>query len=1683
MPTNDDPESRLDRVARDVSRTLLHGSRPTDNAGHNGPATMATGQQIRVDVPTAGDMTFEFSAGASDLQVVVPRDQAVRTDAFMSDAVVANPGTYLTLNVDREIPTWVFQQRQFSIANPPAADDTVSLAPLTAVKLPVAALREVQMASGESYVSFYSMTPEANVIARDTWQPAIVLRFPLKQTNASLPGDMKVYEIVGTLEGDRWFLDQLGLLPVGPNIEGASGIQSISLILENKDQSGAVHRTPSLTEWSIARTNLTRESRAAQFMDFVAAAVPAGPTFPYVVLSGDPGQNEDAISLLEMASITNSGGYFLGATTDWSDAQTLILTVVLEPKADPDSNNLESARLPLAANAIVLGGKIPDTVRFNGLAHIEVAPYTPPGTVSFGWTRTVPQPLTTDQDRFGFGTISIVDYSAADGSGQPVPLRDAVPVISPLKNLPGDHFEELLPSGALAATVQAKTSAMRLLAPHHLPPAAAAGVAAPTATQYFRASLLCYDKDNETESPWQRLKDPKLRQILLTPGFRDVFGNRFHPFSGPVFTCRMFYTDSMVSPSDWPGVRFAVYPGVLGGSPSLSIEMSYDPTGGDDSRKKRLIQIHHQLNGADNDVTVSFLADPLVSTHATLDVKKIANQLFVWASGDISNLVLPLKTMVCDGQVGEPVRFEPKLAVARTKSEYLPLKTDLPANEDLAAVILRQVTSVMAPINLQVDATPKPAAHTDPTPEEFLQISSQFQRILSAPLRLQVGFLRDQDNLHELWLIPNAVFPVVSADPAAQWSFATPCPLSNVLGNESFQVPNFGTTTTASPNWRNFPLNDVAVVDQDYDQLGRIALRMMETETADLATLMLRANADLMRSLLKTREAIANQLATYQGPGFLEPLFADSKPGDLDGNAVSRVAKDAFLADISSFYAVSTILQLPLAAAGSLKIQTFEGTVAATWVGSAPLPPPKFSDILLGGGDSKATILYDLPAGVTNASTIPVMDALKVAISHVQMPLPGSPSGPSLFNQGPWIKLAELFPLTWKGYPDYIPVAERVFPSKPVLQSTEALMPWMDVETRIVTPPAKIDANTAALLAQWGWKFSFKLIDAVDTDTVHVAVRYPQPAGPALHALALALDAGWAPVSLLNCLFALKLLRDSWDTIAAASTRLSALSDLAGFLSTFLAQGPKSSQTGAANPTAAGEISDLFLVTAKPQAIGKVAAPVMQNPEILHWDSVKNIDTVTVVARADGSGNTASLTGTRPVRSYKVSLTLLRNETFGTKSPRPGNKLLVYQCAPVESPVDCRPLNQWVPAPGTEAFQFDAAGQDLKTALSSFFDGLLQRADLSNLSVEAGLFLVWQKGQMKAVTPFAILPADQALAKPTSAPSSAAGSIADFLNGKCKTLLDPLVVPPDADQASIRLRVKITTPDKTPSDRRTLLEVVAIDFPLPKSTAAIQTAAIHAEAFKLMEKPSQASIMEEPPKQGSELRGAEFANALLDILRKIVDVSSSTTLVNAPMLFPRGIGLININTSIEPQKISLSLKISDTSVQGIEPSPRFTDRLTAIAPSVADDIMSYCVSLDTSGDPVMTDCNAFVKKVGAHFGITIPDLNADGIVDSFSAAPFSKTTMDPAIAMSWAKDGLVLAGMKIAELNPAYGTQYHNGHVAIVHPTEDSNHPGFPMASWGTLGGRGHANRSIRQSFPAAACDDGAVHFAFASGS
>lgn len=1422
MPTNDTSTSPLDRMGRDLGRTTLHAGRPADNNGVVRPAAVQTGQQIPVDLP-AGDLIFAFSVNGVDSTFTVDHATADETDKFMADAI--NKSDYLSLEVDSTIPTWVFQQRQYGLSNPPSKADSVRAGQQIVAKLPPSVIQEVGNAefrgdfvdSSVSLQAVDGITQNATLIPLAQWQPAIFLRFPLEQvvpTPSGIPAGMQVYGIGGTPEGDRWFLDQLGLLP-GPAAPQPVTINGISFALEAIDGSGTATQTP-VAEWSIARCNLSQESRPGkqQILDFKNTAV-MPLTFPYIVLSGDPGQEQDAIRLLQMASITNSGGYYFGATTGVQNAQSLILSVLLAPKPDPA--HAESGLLPLAANALALGaGNAPDTIRFNGAEQIQIKPGSPIGTVAFGWTRKVPAAPATKEDKFGYGTISIVDYVAKDGANNPIPCP--TPVISPMEAQSGESFLRQA-AGATAAIRLASPRATSTLTD-----------ADDTGTHYYRGSLTCYDKKGK-QSPWIRLRDDKQRQITVVPGFRDIFGNHFDAVQGPAITQRMFYTDAIVAPPDWPGMRFAVYPEVKNGQPALTAELLFDSglTLTDD-RKRKMGEISTQLRGVDGDVCVYLIAEPLVAGLNDLKAMDIANQIDKWAGGDTSSFVRALGTFACGGAIADLTVFNPQVQITRTNGNYLPSPSDLPQTDWLAALILGQVTSATVPIAIQTDAAPAvlPPPGPDERHDEYGAVATKLQKVIATGGNLQVGIQRDHFNQHDIWLIPSALFP--SEDTSAVWAFATPCPLRNQPGNESYQadpqkidagVPDFTGTATSVQKWQkyNLPLVSQAAVDQDFDDLGRTAFRAIEDDTADLGQLMPRTNATTMRSLLATREGVARQLAIFNtskngtSSGFIVPMLADSAETDFDGAAINRIASDCLLGDLNSFYAVSTIVQMPLARPGNKdKIQTFRGMIDTRLDTSKPPDPSigAFSDVLLGGGDPRVTFLYDLAPGVPTPPPLPVM---RVNITHIQLPLPGAASGASPFNQGPWIQLVPTdsppYTLHWTPPQDPIPVAIRALPAKPILESASTTLPSLGAGS-----PITVDASSARLLAQWGWTFSFSLVNsAKNADKVHVTIKYPNPQQQVKVSASIYAATDWEPKSLLQVLFVLKQLKDNWASPAIQGKQLAVLADLTEYLLQFLSSGPPHNPPVPDLSSRSRDPVDVFVIDALVPAHHGDSLVVMNDIDV-GWEpeSTKptRIDTATVVAPGESTNNNACLTSSNPKRSYELSLVLTRNEEFQVGGKEQGaNDLLIYQCPPVQWPGGCSAQNLW----GPEPLLFDKKGSTLDVALGAFFDGLLHGADLTHLTLEASASMFWTKGAMTATTPFVLLPVDQAF-QTVQAPT--AGDIASFVYGKCVALLGANTpAPAELDSSRIRLRVKITAPENdVPRGAAVVLEIQSIDFPL-----------------------------------------------------------------------------------------------------------------------------------------------------------------------------------------------------------------------------------------------------------------------------
>jgi len=111
-----------------------------------------------------------------------------------------------------------------------------------------------------------------------------------------------------------------------------------------------------------------------------------------------------------------------------------------------------------------------------------------------------------------------------------------------------------------------------------------------------------------------------------------------------------------------------------------------------------------------------------------------------------------------------------------------------------------------------------------------------------------------------------------------------------------------------------------------------------------------------------------------------------------------------------------------------------------------------------------------------------------------------------------------------------------------------------------------------------------------------------------------------------------------------------------------------------------------------------------------------------------------------------------------------------------------------------------------------------------------------------------------------------------------------------------------------------------------------------------------------------------------------------------------------------------------------------------------------------------TDCNHFVKAVAGVLGVNLfgPNDNADAIIDKLANAPGwqslpSRAAVEADAAAGW----FIIAGLRSGEFSPPRA----HGHAVVVVQGDDPNHPGFPMAYWGTLGSIGRKDASIRYAF------------------
>lgn len=128
------------------------------------------------------------------------------------------------------------------------------------------------------------------------------------------------------------------------------------------------------------------------------------------------------------------------------------------------------------------------------------------------------------------------------------------------------------------------------------------------------------------------------------------------------------------------------------------------------------------------------------------------------------------------------------------------------------------------------------------------------------------------------------------------------------------------------------------------------------------------------------------------------------------------------------------------------------------------------------------------------------------------------------------------------------------------------------------------------------------------------------------------------------------------------------------------------------------------------------------------------------------------------------------------------------------------------------------------------------------------------------------------------------------------------------------------------------------------------------------------------------------------------------------------------------------------------------------------DPQAIIATCEANWDANKSDCNHFVKAVAVALGVTIfsDGDNADAIMDKLSGAVGWNLIGDlPTVEADATAGMFIIAGLKSADFTPPRA----NGHVVVVVQGDDPNHPGYPMAYWGMLGGVGQKDSSIRNSF------------------
>lgn len=608
---------RLHSVARDASRHVMSGARRREAAepSPSRPYALLCGRQQPATPDELEKQDVQFQHKGVDIGAPFSRHRQNIGKTIDEVKTSLKDARFYKLCED-ETPTWAFHQRSFSFPSPAPDDDRLEEEGLVTQLIPTPAVREADAGRvpdkrgatpPSPAVTLYHVKPKTAdpdaidmiPLSRESWRPATFLRCPMIPAWEEGADKHDLFELKGIRQAERWFLDQLNLLKAGSGLPPGHGLD---LFLEVQEtESGSLSRKH-IQKWVLARRSLTRLARPGDEL----AAEDKEPPRPFVATDAET-DRADTLRLVQMASITNRGGYVfrLVAVDDGIEfpkpprmaAQlNLIISLKYERHNGVGANAL---RLPVSVNAVAVNHQADgeatafELMEFEGPRHAQIAPYAPPGCFAFSLRREMhwPKPeykdslVETDDDvtrKQGFAeSVHLVDVEIRSGASP----NDGITLYRPrVGNIPCEDGSTgawcgFTSAGDLASPLFPVDPASRKESNQEALPRAASGrpgIAAvafsrtsdgtsseppndpPPGHSHFYRGIVRY----ATTDVFARLADANARRLRVHARLRDFYGNRVIPNDGNdfIFEDTLFYTDPLIPPAEWPGIRFSMFP-------------------------------------------------------------------------------------------------------------------------------------------------------------------------------------------------------------------------------------------------------------------------------------------------------------------------------------------------------------------------------------------------------------------------------------------------------------------------------------------------------------------------------------------------------------------------------------------------------------------------------------------------------------------------------------------------------------------------------------------------------------------------------------------------------------------------------------------------------------------------------------------------------------------------------------------------------------------------------------------------------------------------------------------------------------------------------------------------------------------------------------------------------------------